>query len=218
MVFDARAHALTAGQPALVLTHAPAEDMGKPPEAVPATESMPTAASTADLAFDFGGPEVRSRLSPWLAWPGAALLLLLLGGQAAYQFRGDLALLFPDAKPYAERLCARVGCDLPLPRRAELMSIESSDLHADSTNPKIMVLSATLRNRAPFAQSPPALELTLTDTQDQPVARRVLAAGDYAGRVAADNLFPAGAEIPVKVYFEASSVKATGYRLYLFYP
>ena len=50
------------------------------------------------------------------------------------------------------------------------------------------------------------------------MARRVLTVADYVGRAAADNLFPAGSEIPVKVYFEASSVKATGYRLYLFYP
>lgn len=219
-VFDARAHArANEGKEALVLTYAPAEDIGKPQEALPAMEAMAPAPATPNLAFDFGRPRpARSRLSPWLAWPGAALLLLLLAAQVAYQFRGDVVLLFPAVKPYAQKLCAEFRCDLPLPRRAELMSIESSDLQADSTNPKVMVLSATLRNRAPFAQSPPALELTLTDPQDQPVARRVLAASDYAGRAAADNLFPAGSEIPVKVYFEASPVKATGYRLYLFYP
>jgi hypothetical protein len=116
-----------------------------------------------------------------------------------------------------------LGCDLPLPRKPEMMSIESSDLQAHSTNPGVMVLSATLRNRAPFAQMPPALELTLTDLQDQPVARRVLNAADYAPRGTtagntADPLFPANTEVPVKVYLEASSVKATGYRLYLFYP
>jgi predicted Zn finger-like uncharacterized protein len=159
-----------------------------------------------------------ARLSPWISWPAALLLLLALLAQATYGFRGDLALLFPAAKPYAEELCAQLGCDLPLPRRAELMSIESSDLQADSTNPRVMVLSASLRNRAPFAQTPPALELTLTDTLDQPVARRILAPDDYLARSAARNPFPAGSEIGVKVFFEASSVKATGYRLYLFYP
>lgn len=98
------------------------------------------------------------------------------------------------------------------------MSIEASDLQADSVNPNVMVLSATLRNRAPFAQSTPALELTLTDAQDRPMARRVLAAADYMARGAAENRFPATTEIPIKVLFDASLVKATGYRLYLFYP
>ena len=150
------------------------------------------------------------------------VLLLVLVAQGAFHFRGDLALLFPAIKPHAEALCAELGCQVPLPRRAELMSIETSDLQADSTNPGVMVLSAILRNRAPFAQTPPALELTLTDTQDQPVARRVLTAADYFTRGAttnlADALFPAGSEVPVKVFFDASAVKATGYRLYLFYP
>ena len=86
-----------------------------------------------------------------------------------------------------------------------------------------MVLTASLRNRAPFAQTPPALELTLTDTQDQPVARRVLTSADYLGPgtlagSGASALIPAGTEIPVKVFFDASALKATGYRLYLFYP
>jgi len=60
--------------------------------------------------------------------------------------------------------------------------------------------------------------LTLTDPQDLPAARRVLAATDYLARGATQDLFPASTEISVKVFFDASAVKATGYRLYLFYP
>ena len=148
---------------------------------------------------------------------------MLFRSQVTFRYRGDLVLLFPGLKPWAELACSPFNCEIPLPQRADLMSIESSDLQADSTNPGVMVLSATLRNRAPFAQMPPALELTLTDTQDQPVARRVLTAADYFARSNAalssgKALFPAGAELPVKVFFEASALKATGYRLYLFYP
>ena len=103
--------------------------------------------------------------------------------------------------------------------RIELMSIEASDLQADTTNPNIMVLSATLKNRAIFDQQLPLLELTLTDAQDQPVVRRVLAPQDYIGKAANTQAgFGANTEIAIKVFFEGSQVKATGYRLYLFYP
>jgi len=173
-------------------------------------------------SFDFGpiaaaGPAAQARRWPWLL--GALLLLLILFLQAAYFYRSALIVLFPEAKPYAASLCATLGCELPLPRRVELMSIEASDLQADTTNPNIMVLSATLKNRAIFDQQLPLLELTLTDAQDQPVVRRVLAPQDYMVKAAHPQAeFAANTEIAVKVFIEGSQVKATGYRLYLFYP
>ena len=173
-------------------------------------------------AFDFGplaaaDAATRTRRWPWLL--GALLSLALLLAQAAYYYRSALMVLLPQTKPYAAILCAALGCDLPLPRRIELMSIEASDLQADTTNPNVMVLSATLKNRAVFDQQLPLLELTLTDAQDQPVVRRVLAPQDYIGKTANVGAgFAASSEIAIKVFIEGSQVKATGYRLYLFYP
>lgn len=211
----------------LILTPAPAEDPPQPADAAPepANTTEGPVNDDANLALDFGRKQRSgaATISPWIGWPGLAMLAILLTAQVAYHLRGDIALLLPEAQPRLTELCLMLGCDLPLPRKPEMMSIESSDLQADTANPGVMVLSATLRNRAPFAQQPPALELTLTDLQDQPVARRVLNATDYALRGAfasnmGDKLFPASTEVPVKIYFEAASVKATGYRLYLFYP
>ena len=160
---------------------------------------------------------MQARRWPWLL--GALLLLLALIAQAAYFYRSALVVLFPEAKPYAAALCATLGCELPLPRRIELLSIEASDLQADTANPNIMVLSATLKNRAIFDQQLPLLELTLTDAQDQPVVRRVLTPQDYIGKaVKIQAGFAANTETAVKVFIEGSQVKATGYRLYLFYP
>ena len=129
-------------------------------------------------SFDFGpiaaaDPAKHARRWTWLL--GALVLLLVLLAQAAYYYRSAVIVLFPQARPYAAELCAALGCDLPLPRRIELISIEASDLQADTANPNIMVLSATLKNRAIFGQQLPLLELTLTDAQDLPLVRRVLA-------------------------------------------
>jgi len=193
------------------------------PEPAPAQPSRPdTVAAPGTSAFEFGpiaaaGPAEHARRWPWAL--GALLLLLVLLAQAAYHYRSAIIVLFPEAKPYAVALCATLGCDLPLPRRIELISIEASDLQADTNNPDVMVLSATLKNRAIFEQQLPLLELTLTDAQDQQVVRRVLAPQDYIGK--AVNIqagFAANTEIAIKVFIEGSQVKATGYRLYLFYP
>ncbi len=169
----------------------------------------------AEPAAPVSRPAGRRRI--WLA--GSALLVLVLLAQIAMQFRGEIALLFPETGTVFREICAVLGCEVPLPRHADLIGIESSDLQADPSNPSVMVLTAMLRNRAMFPQSHPALELTLTDSQDQPVARRVLAPRDYLGQGASlDDGFPANSELAVKVFLEASSLKATGYRLYLFYP
>ena len=136
--------------------------------------------------------------------------------QLAYFFRSELLVYLPDLKPYATMACETYGCDLPLPRRAENLSIEISDLQADPANPGTMVLSAVLRNRAPYDQAQPSLELTLTDAQDQPVVRRVINPADFLSDPGA--AFAANGESPIRVRFEASAVQASGYRLYLFYP
>ncbi len=165
-------------------------------------------------AFDFG-PAPRAKRSLW--WlPLSFILLLLLLGQTTFYFRGAIALLFPELKPYISELCVELGCEVPLPRRAELFGIETSDLQADPANPGIMVLSATLRNRAAFPQAFPALELTLTNDRDQPLARRVLQVGDYLPDPPA--AFAASSERQIRLHVEAGTLKASGYRLYLFFP
>ena len=181
-----------------------------------------SAASSGASGFDFGRIAAAEPARPLRRWPwllGALLLLLILLAQAGYHYRSTITLLFPETKPYAAALCAKLGCELPLPRRIEMISIEASDLQADTTNPNVMVLSATVKNRAIFNQQHPMLELTLTDSQDLPVVRRVLAPQDYFGKAVNTQAgFAANAEIAIKVFIEGSQVKATGYRLYLFYP
>jgi len=179
-------------------------------------EDLPTQAET-DSQFPADEPKFVRHRARWVA--GSTLLALALMTQIAFYYRGEIALVFPELRPTLAELCASLACEVPLPRRAELISIESSDLQADPSNPSVIVLTAALRNRAAFAQSHPSLELTLTDSQDQPLARRVLGVQDYLRRnTNVERGFAANSELPIKVYMEASSLKATGYRLYLFFP
>lgn len=156
------------------------------------------------------------------AWAFASLLaLLVLAGQVLYRYRAEVAAMVPAARAPLSAACLRLGCVVPLPRRPELMSIDSSELQADARRAGLIALSAVIHNRAGFAQDYPALELTLTDEADRPVLRRVLRPGDYLerqGRSAAAQGIAPGAEASVRVFLDTGGVHATGYRLYLFYP
>jgi Protein of unknown function (DUF3426) len=75
-----------------------------------------------------------------------------------------------------------------------------------------------LRNRAGFAQALPALELTLTDGAERPLARRVLYAKDYLGaRAGGETTLPPGGESAFRLHIDAQALNATGYRLFVFY-
>lgn len=159
---------------------------------------------------------------PPVRWPwvlGTMIALLGLGAQAAYHFRTEIAVLAPEAKPAMQDLCAALGCDLPLPRKAELIGIETSDLHPDPANAARLQLVASVKNRAPFAQEYPHLELTLTDAADKAILRRVLSPADYQpAPKPAPSGFAANGEFAVSLALEARDVVPIGYRLYVFYP
>ncbi len=147
-----------------------------------------------------------------------ALAALLL--QAALLFRTEIAVLLPQARAHLVAACDMLGCDMRLPKRVELLSIESSDLQADSQRPGGIVLNALLRNRAPFALEYPDLELTLTDAKEQAVIRRVLKPGDYLQdkRDAIAAGMGGGTEESVRMFLDTGGLLATGYQLFLFYP
>ena len=193
----------------------PVEGPPAPPmidAAEPAPESSP------ETAPAFLAP-VQSQPARRAAWAIFATLAACgLALQAALAFRSEVAVLLPAARPQIEAACGVLGCDVRLPRRADLMSIESSDLQADTQRQGVIVLNALLRNRAPFAQEYPDLELTLTDQGDQPLVRRVLRPDDYLQDKRAAIGLGGGSEESVRVRIEAGGLLATGYQLFLFYP
>lgn len=168
------------------------------------------AGTLAGAAGGFAADEAKGSRWPLLL---AVLLLGALLAQLAYYFRGDLVRWLPATAD----LFARLDVAVPLPARSELVSIEASDLQADNAR-GLFVLNAILRNRAGYAQAWPALELTLTDAGDAPVARRVLAAADYLPPGSDPGPFGPNAEIPVRLWIDAKGLGASGYRLYIFYP
>lgn len=169
----------------------------------------------------------RKDLSPTarVMWPVVgAVALVALALQAAYHWRTELAAQMPASRPFLEALCTQFHCQIALPRETGQVAIESSTLQSDPARPGLVLLDATLRNAAAYAQALPHLELTLTDAADRPLIRRALAPADYLAdaepalpeRVARG--LPGSGELNLRLWIDVSEIGATGYRLYLFYP
>ena len=162
-------------------------------------------------------PAKNKRTWPWLA--GSLLLMITLLAQAAYFFRVELAANQPGLKPALISYCRLLQCTVPLPQKAELMSIESSDLEADPAQSGVIALNALMRNHAPYTQAYPDLELTLTDLQNKPLARRTFHPKEYLKPDEDEKQgLTANRELNVKINLDTTDLKPSGYRLYLFYP
>jgi hypothetical protein len=172
-----------------------------------------------DERVEPANPEPVKKKNSWLWFIGSLLLLIVLLAQAVYYFRIDLAANQPSLKPALISYCQLLQCTVPLPQKADLMSIESSELEADPAQSSVITLNALLRNHAPYTQAFPDLELTLTDAQDKPLARRTFRPAEYLKTGDDEKTgLSANRELGVKLTLDTTDLKPSGYRLLLFYP
>lgn len=172
-----------------------------------------------NLQQELSSNEERAR---WrgLAWGlGVVLLGLVLVVQGAYFKRDWLAAHYPEAKPALQILCGVLQCKVELLADAERIKLDSSDLQTDPDHANTIILSATLRNLAPYRQAYPNLELTLTDANNQSLARRHFTPKDYLPKeTKVESGMPSNEDVAVKLSLEVVGVNAVGYKLFVYYP
>ena len=175
-----------------------------------------------------GGPQPEEPLPEVLAeppprrrgpWPVLAVIAaLVLVAQALVHFRSEIAAGMPAARAPLEQACRVLGCELRLPRQVKLLSIDSYEVRPDPQREGVILLNAVIRNRAPFTQAYPALQLTLTDDANRELVSRAILPREYLEPAAIIRGIEAGAEATLTLHFDASRTRATGYELVLFYP
>ena len=119
-------------------------------------------------------PKVGSRLIVLLAIVTMAALLL----QVAFQQRDFLAARQPQLKPFLLSLCRFTGCEVSAPRQIASIRIDGASFSREPVGDGYR-LYFNLRNMAAVTLKMPAIELTLLDTQERPVLRRVLRPADF---------------------------------------
>lgn len=208
---------LAQGPPTVTLRSARSLDPPPPPE-----NPLPEAPEV-DYENRFAWDKKKPRHSRSALYAALVpLLMLALVLQVVFYFRDAIAANWPSAKPLMTRVCAVAGCAIRPLKNA--LTVDGSDLQADPAHQGLLILTATLRNRARYPIAYPHLELSLLGMQEASgtvptVARRVLAPAAYAGGttdLAAG--MPPDREMLVKVFIDASSTTQEGYLLYAFYP
>lgn len=145
----------------------------------------------------------------------AVALALTLTLQGAMQERDRIAAMFPQVKPALAWICQQLGCTVSGLRQIEAVVIDSSSLNklrADTFR-----LALVLRNTSALEIAMPAIELTLTDSQDQPVLRRVLLAHEFSpvNKLEATSEWTGGVAISVR---GIGAESFAGYKVLAFYP
>src|SRR6218665_1966998 len=150
-----------------------------------------------------------------------AVLLLLIGlaglglaVQIVVHERDRIAAIDARARPWLMALCRPLQCTLAPQRQIADVVIDSSSFNKGRGDSYQLAL--TVKSRAAIPLAMPAVELTLTDIQDQPVLRRVLLPVDLSAPAELAAHGEWSATLPVIV--TTGGARVTGYRLLAFYP
>lgn len=152
---------------------------------------------------------------------GTLVLLVLIMVQLAVIFRAELLARAPQARDALVQLCGVFGCTVGWPTQVDQLAVIGSELQA-IPGTDVLELTAVIRNRATFKQALPAVEVTLTDSRNRPIARKVFTPADYlavAGEPSSriEDGFASGSDYTIRLFFEARGVQAAGFLVYPFF-
>jgi predicted Zn finger-like uncharacterized protein len=145
----------------------------------------------------------------------ATVLAVLLAAQVARDRRDDLAARWPQTLPLLAVLCEATGCRIGAPQRIEQLTVDASGLVRLDGPANIYRVSLTLRNHDRVGLALPQVELTLTDTQGEVSARRVLRARELGAR---QQVIAAGGELALQALVDGGNARWAGYSIEIFYP
>ncbi len=146
----------------------------------------------------------------WLVAAGMLVLALLL--QFVMVQRNWLAAEEPALRPLLSTVCA---CEVTWPREPEAVLIESSSF---TENPQGgYTVQLRLKNTQHHPVAMPALELSLTDLQDQVLVRRVFTAEEISGKDHVQALRDVRSTLNFDLDDKVSK-HITGFRAVVFYP
>ena len=146
-----------------------------------------------------------------------AALLLGLAAQISVHERDRIVNLEPRLRGLLMTLCRPMNCVLAPLQQKNAVVIDGASF--TKIRPDAYRLNFTLRNTAATVLALPAIELTLTDSLDQPIVRRVFLAPELGK--ASSTLTPASewtASMAITVKTASTAERIVGYRLLAFYP
>jgi len=173
----------------------------EPSPVAPASTDDEPGEAPGDDAADFSGLTFTPRFArrPRRSWRTAmwvlicVALMLGLGAQLAWAKR-DVLIADPTMGPLLAAGCAVVGCHLPLVAAPSQLRLLARDVEQHPSVRDGLLITASVRNDAAFAQPYPVVTIVLSDANGQRLAMRRFQPADYVGDAGArDRGLPGGA-------------------------
>jgi len=146
----------------------------------------------------------------------ALFFLFGLLGQILVQERDRISAFKPGLKSWFVSLCGPLQCKVSPLRLVDSITIDSSAL--TRLQEGTYRINLVLKNASPVEVATPAIELTLTNSLEKPLVRRVIHPEEFTQQ----PTLSAAAELPATFTFSMNttevSERMTGYRLIAFYP
>ena len=185
-----------------------AEPESGPAPHTPHTPDMPEFMRRAQRQARWNRPVVKLALGVV-----SVLLAVLLSLQVMVHFRDALSALHPPLRGTLTALCGLTGCEIKPWKRIDALSIDATSLNpVGSAGYK---LSLALRNKTAVDVAAPSVELSLTDANGAPLARRVI--GPEAMSPALTQV-GAESEQTLSLVFTTGGQRVSGYSVNIFYP
>lgn len=184
--------------------------------------NMPSDVGREVPSFMATGPTPSGVLS--VLWRlGVLLALIGIALQSVYIYRNDFAAAAPVLRPWLERACLVVKCEVNYPKHAERISIQASSLQQvtglqDGRDVSTFTLRFTLQNRFDKPQAWPHLLVLLTDASGTVVVRKVVPPIDYVPKPLLDTAFRSQQEANFVVDLAVKGLAISGFEIDKFYP
>lgn len=165
---------------------------------------------------------------PWVRVSLGMMSFLLLGAlvlQWIVHEKDTVAARQPQLAPLLQALCVPLACEVRLPRLIGSVVVDSSSFN--KLEPDVYRLSFSLKNTGAIPLAMPSLEITLTDTQDRALVRRVLAPAQHGGGTGAlaaqsaqtgSFVMTVSDDVQVESATAFPPLRVAGYRILAFYP
>ena len=148
-------------------------------------------------------------------WRWAALALILALALLLQIIIADRVRLATDPvwRPRLEMLCSVLQCSLPPWNEPKAFHVTSRDIRPHPSVPNALLLTASFRNDAAFAQAWPQLEVALTDLEDQPLGLRRFEAREYLGNEPSSPMIMPGQSASLTLEIMDPGKHAVAFRL-----
>lgn len=140
-------------------------------------------------------------------------LTLLL--QIAMHERNTLVAWKPEWRTAFENMCVALRCELA-PRKSIASVVLTGSSFNQDTQPYHYRLGLSIQNQAPTLVATPAVELTLTDAQDQVLVRKVFSPEEIGAPAELAARSEWNGSLPVMT--QGLHLQVSGYRVMAFYP